>query len=255
MCAYVCMYNRDHIGDLSRSRFNGPLPSALRVREVGPGCDGSDSRFSTSLWLVNIHSIDLFSELTKKQTVCQGINPDRSVASLCFIWRQQRYAYADAQSKTPIKCWLSPNYCGTERVRDCTEAIKKKKKRSLLFFFFTGWCEKWMQLKQTRKEGGAQAHTFFFFFVVVSFSDVQAWCLGGFGGVGPSLSVSLAAVVFIRQALPHLAGQLWHCVCQWAGGLLVVVRVYDSVCPLHTLTVKLQRYNSGCCSGVPAVLA
>lgn len=60
---------------------------------------------------INIHSIDLFSELTgKKQTVCQGINPDRSVALLCFIVKTARqreeYAYADThtQSKTPIKC-------------------------------------------------------------------------------------------------------------------------------------------------------
>lgn len=40
---------------------------------------------SASLSDINIHSIDLFSELAKKQTVCQGINPDRSVALLCFI--------------------------------------------------------------------------------------------------------------------------------------------------------------------------
>lgn len=44
---------------------------------------------SASLSHINIHSLDLLSELTKKQTVCQGINPDRSVALLCFIWRRQ----------------------------------------------------------------------------------------------------------------------------------------------------------------------
>lgn len=37
---------------------------------------------------VNIYSIDLFSELTEKQNVFQGINPDWSVAEFLFRRRQ-----------------------------------------------------------------------------------------------------------------------------------------------------------------------
>lgn len=45
------------------------------------------------------------------------------------------------------------------------------------------------------------------------------------------------------------------CVSVSMGSPGSCARVCDSVCPLHTLTVKLQQYNSGCCSGVPMVLA
>lgn len=45
------------------------------------------------------------------------------------------------------------------------------------------------------------------------------------------------------------------CVSVSRGSPDSCARVCDSVCPLHTLTVKLRQYNSGCCSRVPAVLA
>lgn len=63
-----------------------PLPSSLQSWKKGVIVLIAAFPPSASLCLINIHSIDLFSELTKKKlTVCQEINPDRSVALLFHL--------------------------------------------------------------------------------------------------------------------------------------------------------------------------
>lgn len=75
----LCVRMHLQIGDLSSSGFNGP---PHHHRFTG-GYDTSDSHFST--FLINIHCIDLFSELAKKQLFAREINPDRSVALLFYF--------------------------------------------------------------------------------------------------------------------------------------------------------------------------
>lgn len=62
---------------------------------------------------------------------------------------RRKYAYVDRQSKAPIKCWLSPNYCGTVCKTNC--------KKNLIFPAH----EKWFRLKPTVGEGDIWTRAYF----------------------------------------------------------------------------------------------
>lgn len=99
--------------------------------------------------------------------------------------------------------------------------------------------------------GHTHTHTLF----VVSFSDVRGLMFGWIQRVGSSFSSS-GGGGFQPPSSPAFGRSIVTlCVSVSRGSPGSCARVCDSVCPLHTLTVKLQQYNSGCCSGVPAVLA
>lgn len=128
-CVCVCVCITRSVTSLHHALM-GPSPSALKRREKDVMVLIGAFPPSTSLSHINIHSIDLFSELTKNKLFARELILT-GAWHCCVLFedsRQQKYAYADTQSKTPIKCWLSPNYCGTGCTRD-------NKKRSLLFFF------------------------------------------------------------------------------------------------------------------------
>lgn len=70
---YVCLYtSRSRITDLSSPQFNGPLASSPWKREKGVLVLIVVLPPSASLSHINIHSIDLFSELTKKTNSLPG---------------------------------------------------------------------------------------------------------------------------------------------------------------------------------------
>lgn len=134
----VCMYiSRSWIVDLLSPQFDGPLVSSPWKRDKGVMVLIAVPPPSASLPRINIHGIDLFSEWTKNKLFA-GELILTGAWHCCVLFeegRQRKYAYADTVSKTPIKCWLSLNYCGTVCVRGTAQRRKGEKKRSLLFSF------------------------------------------------------------------------------------------------------------------------